>query len=86
MLVKDIFWKGIKYELRDGKNISFWEDKWIDATCLSYKYKELFEASGKQKIIVNQAYGRERFRLHLHGRLDPIIGRKQEELLNKIQN
>lgn len=50
-------WTGMKFILGEGRQISFWRDKWHDYEQLKLSFPKMFEGSGNKKARLNCYFG-----------------------------
>ena len=58
MKVKDFFLNFGSFQLNDGNQIRFWEDKWIDSHTLRQQYPSLFNIVRKKHAMVASVFER----------------------------
>jgi hypothetical protein len=56
MNIKDLFLSMGKFKLQDGKQIRFWEDKWLGDNTLKVQYPNLYNIVWKKSAIVTKIF------------------------------
>ena len=56
MAVKDQFLNLVRFNLRDGSQIRFWEDTWLGNQPLSYRFTNLFNIVRKKHVIAAEVF------------------------------
>jgi len=56
MAVKDQFFNLVRFNLRDGSQIRFWEDTWLRNQPLSYRFPNLYNIVRKKHATVAKVF------------------------------
>jgi hypothetical protein len=83
MKVRHIYLRGRSYKVGNGKNISFWNDVWLDDKPLSIKYPLLYERCTDQKISV-KGVANEQWVVHFKVILQGILRVQWYELAARL--
>ena len=81
MAVKDQFFNLVRFNLRDGSQIRFWEDTWLRNQPLSYRFPNLYNIVRKKHATVAKVFNTTPLNVSFRRAL---IGNKMLEWNNRI--
>lgn len=54
--VKEVFWNFIAYKLGSGREIRFWEDRWVGEVLFKESFRTFYSLDVEHKVLVVDLY------------------------------